>query len=718
MKIEGYQGGNVNLNTVSATVKRVGDAMAYGGDGSGLRAVGQAANQWAAVIQKQQDEEDRQAILQAMDAYNKGRYNIMYNDDNGLMNTVAEGSTGISQSYIDQEKELRDGVMKSVKLHSRRNAVALENLMNKSAQQGFQQVDQHQYRQGEAVKDLRLNNNLLNEIEYVQKNPLSIQDSFDRYALMVGARYSGMKGGPELTEAKVREAQSQIVGAAIGAAMQQGDMATAQQITSVYGHFLTSQQRSSYGAAIQKNVEIKEQMSAAQRLYDQYGDDMAAVRSAIDSMNFSGAEPQAEGTTWVKNSGVSLEGVQDNTRKGLNYIAKTFSDMGGGQLIVTSGTDSTDIHAAGQRSHGGGWKLDVAADWLENEDNRKAYIKALEAKGIRVLDEYSNPSPNSTGGHLDLDFTDYTGGSMDSLQAYKKREGVWEAYTNKVSAAQRMEKLQLYKLGNDFSKEVYQWLQNGNVSYDQALAEALKRAGGDRKALGVYVDAVNDWYKAYGQSGTATGGSRNSRTSSEASLQIKKAQYMLSNGQFNSADEYVGWISNISGVSGKDIWDARQEFSEWYEHKGKYKFDLDADFKNTVLGNLKESERNRLWPGVKLYMYQAISDFMIANKREPSRVEVEAMGQQALTQNKIGTYNSHGIQSVWNFPDLNLSPAELARMNIRDIKNVSTTDNGDFYQVFFTDGRPPQYMFGEQIKKMNEGIVPNTVIDYGLPEGE
>jgi hypothetical protein len=718
MKIEGYQGSNVNLNTVSATVKRVSDAMAYGGDGSGLKAIGQAANQWAAVIQKQQDEEDRQAVLQAMDAYNKGRYNIMYNDDNGLMNTVAEGSNGISQSYIDQEKELRDGVMKGIKLHSRRNAVALENLMNKSAQQGFQQVDQHQYRQGEAVKDLRLNNNLLNEMEYVQKNPLSIQESFDRYALMVGARYSGMKGGPELTEAKIREAQGQLVGAAIGAAMQQGDTVTAQQITAAYGHFLTPQQRSSYGAAIQKNVEIKEQMAAAQRLYDQYGDDMAAVRSAIDGMNFNGVEPQAEGTSWVKNSGVSLAGIQENTKNGLNFVAKTFSDMGGGQLVVTSGTDSTDIHAAGTRSHGGGWKLDVAADWLENEDNRKAYINQLESQGIKVIDEYSNPSPNSTGGHLDLDFTDYTGSSgMDSLQAYKKREGVWEAYANKVSAAQRMEKLQLYKLGNDFSKEVYQWLQNGNVSYDQALAEALKRAGSDRKALGVYVDAVNDWYKAYGQSGTATGGSRNSKTSSEASLRIKKAQYMLSNGQFNSADEYVGWISNIPGVSGKDVWDARQEFSEWYEHKGKYKYDLDADFKNTVLGNLKEKERNRLWPGVKLYMYQAISDFMIANKREPSRVEVEAMGQKALTQEKFGQYDSRGF-NVFSYPDLTFSRAELARMNIREIKNVSTGEGNDFYQVYFTDGRPPQYMFGEQLKKMNEGILPISVVDYGLPEGE
>lgn len=123
---------------------------------------------------------------------------------------------------------------------------------------------------------------------------------------------------------------------------------------------------------------------------------------------------------WFAKDGVSFEGLQAQTRKGLEDIASKFNEMSGAQLIVTSGTDSTNIHQAGKRSHGAGVKLDVAADWLEDVANREQYVSYLESLGVRVNDEYSNPSANSTGGHLDLDFTDYaigTPGFGDFIEA-------------------------------------------------------------------------------------------------------------------------------------------------------------------------------------------------------------------------------------------------------------------------------------------------------------
>lgn len=691
MKIEGYQGGNVNLNTVSATVKRVGDAMAYGGDGSGLRAVGQAANQWAAVIQKQQDEEDRQAVLQAMDAYNKGRYNIMYNDDNGLMNTVAEGSNGISQSYIDQEKELRDGVMKSVKLHSRRNAVALENLMNKSAQQGFQQVDQHQYRQGEAVKDLRLNNNLLNEIEYVQKNPLSIQDSFDRYALMVGARYSGMKGGPELTEAKVREAQSQIVGAAIGAAMQQDNVDLAQQISAAYGHFLTPQQRSSYGKVIKDNLETKEQYNTARSLYDKYGDDMAGAYAAIDGMEFSGVEPQAEGTTWVKNRGVSLEGVQENTRNGLNYIAKTFSDMGGGQLIVTSGTDSTDIHAAGQRSHGGGWKLDVAADWLENEDNRKAYIKALEAKGIRVLDEYTNPSPNSTGGHLDLDFTDYTGGSMDSLQAYKKREDIKKYYNSMVADKKRIERYENDRIFDSVSQQLFEMRESG-TSREDALAWAAAQAGNDYKKLVQYKSAVGAIFGGSGSGGNSRGIGTNGK---------ERLLDMLREGKFQDKGTFLDF-ARANGASDADMDALNKSYGQYLKGEGVFRYNFNNLMSEIIGDKLKGEEKQRAKNGVTAYLKNYIRKYRNEHGgADPDEIDLIQEGQKSLQAKAYGQYvTDYG--TLWDSTArLSLSNAQLARAGIASIELIDGTN--DMYNVTYADGRIGGAVNGEYLQEIAGG---------------
>ena len=51
---------------------------------------------------------------------------------------------------------------------------------------------------------------------------------------------------------------------------------------------------------------------------------------------------------------------------------------------------------------------------LENPEFRAQFIAYAESQGIVVLDEYANPSANSTGGHLDLDFTGYNGKSAFS----------------------------------------------------------------------------------------------------------------------------------------------------------------------------------------------------------------------------------------------------------------------------------------------------------------
>ena len=140
MKITGYQGQVNNGGVANATIKTVSDVMAYGGDGKGQRAISQGLGMIGEAVMKKQEEDDKQNILQAMDEYNKGRFEIMYNQDNGLMNTALDASDGISESYIEQEKKLRASVLGNTKLYNKRNLVALNNLMDNSARQGYESV--------------------------------------------------------------------------------------------------------------------------------------------------------------------------------------------------------------------------------------------------------------------------------------------------------------------------------------------------------------------------------------------------------------------------------------------------------------------------------------------------------------------------------------------------------------------------------------------------
>lgn len=151
------------------------------------------------------------------------------------------------------------------------------------------------------------------------------------------------------------------------------------------------------------------------------------ILSQINHRNFQDlgdyAGANLEGKSWVRNNdGVDLSNAKPHTIAGLNHISDIFQQMTGKQLIVTSGNDG-NIHAGGEFSHGNGWKVDVSGNGLEDPNIRHQFIQQCENLGIKVLDEYENPSPNSTGGHLDLQFSGYRGNVTG-------RRGNGSRYTN------------------------------------------------------------------------------------------------------------------------------------------------------------------------------------------------------------------------------------------------------------------------------------------------
>lgn len=151
------------------------------------------------------------------------------------------------------------------------------------------------------------------------------------------------------------------------------------------------------------------------------------ILSQINHRNFQDLGDYAgvnlEGKSWVRNNdGVDLSNAQPHTIAGLNHISDIFQQMTGKQLIVTSGNDG-NIHAGGEFSHGNGWKVDVSGNGLEDPNIRHQFIQQCENLGIRVFDEYEHPSANSTGGHLDLQFSGYRGNVTG-------RRGNGSRYTN------------------------------------------------------------------------------------------------------------------------------------------------------------------------------------------------------------------------------------------------------------------------------------------------
>lgn len=683
MKIAGYQG-SVNLGAGGgATVKVSSDLNAYGSGGKGLAAIAGAANKWAVAVEAQQEDEDKQSILNAMDIFNKSRYNIMYNDESGLMNTKLEGTAGAGASYTEQINKARQDVLSNTKLHSKKNQLALDHLMYQSAQQGFQTVDQYEQKQKEAVTDLRYDNNIQNSCEFVQKNwnnPQALQDEIIRTQLLTSAIYG--KRGAEFIESKSRANIGQVVASAVGASITNEDYGTMRNIMDKYGSYLTANQRAAFEKVAYDKESNAFERNTAKDLYAKYGDDEEAVRKEVENMDaFSPeggkVETQAEGTTWVRNSGVSLDGVKQQVTIGLSDIAKEFNTLSGAQLIVTSGTDSTDIHAAGEHSHGAGVKLDVAADWLENADNRKKFISYMQSKGIKVLDEYSNPSPNSTGGHLDLDFTDYKGGTVAHKHiSLDGQDRIMKQYRTIKADHDRIETYKKNKLFEGIKNEIFAMFGNG-TSYSDAMTWATNQAGSDPDKYVTYRNAVEAIYGPQGRSGSSgSGGSSNGKLDDDA---IGVLEDMLQEGKFASIDQFLAYAAN-KGASSAQRGKLEKIYKDWYSGTGEFAFDMEGLVQQVAGKNADALYKKK----IQNYGRQWVRIYRAKNHgMNPGEMELLEALRNCVTTKVYGSYVTEK-HSFWfdSTEDIKASDADLIA---RGIASVNKTGD-DWYDVKWLNG--------------------------------
>ena len=103
------------------------------------------------------------------------------------------------------------------------------------------------------------------------------------------------------------------------------------------------------------------------------------------------------GNTYTMYDGVSDSNLTPLTMRKLNLLSNAFKNQWGEPLGVTS----MRRHGDGSSWHDSGQAFDVAGGLLETNPEARAWAVEQAAKyGLVPLDEYANPSPHATGGHL------------------------------------------------------------------------------------------------------------------------------------------------------------------------------------------------------------------------------------------------------------------------------------------------------------------------------
>lgn len=627
-------------------------------DNSGQQAVARESSQTGRIIQAGVEQVREQIIrtdvLQANNEYvkrtNDLRMQLMQKKEKGALDIVGEYEAG--------ERKIRSELMaqspQSVKYG--KGAMLFDYSTQQTDNANRRVLGQYRAQQFEAWQNTTYENNQNQITTTLMQNPndpQALKDAVNKTIFSVEDIFGTY--GEERVELETNKALGRLGTAVIKQAIVNQDYTESKRLVRYFNDVLTPDQRNSFNDTINQKEKLEDNYIMAKQLLEQFGSDEEGARAFIDNMGKSSADGMwsTEGSTWIKKNGVSLEGTQYVTRNGIADLGEYYKKITGEPLLITSGTDSGNLHVQGERSHGGGWKVDVASDWLENPENRAKFIQYAESKGIHVIDEYSNPSAKSTAGHLDLDFTDYKDGD-DSRRiiSFKDRESMFKMYKNMKSDRENRIKAQNDLFYKNVNEKIYTMHQQG-VPYESVIDWIKTTAGANVEAGKKMITAVDYFYGS------------NNRKVSDAEMSILKSR--LAAGTFPDYESLMQTCDELH-LSADQKYIMQEEYSKFKEGKGMYRHELNGYIENSIKG--KETKvKKAMWTGVEILLQSWINEETARRGREPAVYEIIEKGKEFMVKQPLGNVIDKDSWLGWR-TEVSYSPATLAMAGIKEIQQA------------------------------------------------
>lgn len=624
-------------------------------DNSGQQAVARESSQTGRIIQAGVEHVREQIIrtdvLQANNEYvkrtNDLRMQLMQKKEKGALDIVGEYEVG--------ERKIRSELMaqspQSVKYG--KGAMLFDYSTQQTDNANRRVLGQYRAQQFEAWQNTTYENNQNQITTTLMQNPndpQALKDAVNKTIFSVEDIFGTY--GEERVELETNKALGRLGTAVIKQAIVNQDYTESKRLVRYFNDVLTPDQRNSFNYIINQKEQLEDNYIMAKQLLEQFGSDEEGARAFIDNMGKSSADVMwsAEGSTWIKKNGVSLEGTQYVTRNGIADLGEYYKKITGEPLLVTSGTDSGNLHVQGERSHGGGWKVDVASDWLENPENRAKFIQYAESKGIHVIDEYSNPSAKSTAGHLDLDFTDYKDGDNSRrIISFEDRESIFKTYKNMKADSENRIKAQNDLFYKNVNEKIYTMHQQG-VPYESVIEWVKNTAGANVEAGKKMITAADYFYDS------------NDRKASDVEMSILKSR--LAAGTFPDYESLMQTCNELH-LSADQKYIMQEEYSKYKNNKGIYKHDLNNYIKDGIVGKAKKS----MWTGVEMLLQSWITEETERRGREPAPYEIIEKGKEFIVKQPLGSIVDKDSWLGWR-TEVNYAPATLAMAGIKEIQQA------------------------------------------------
>jgi hypothetical protein len=267
----------VQRNTINAQVEApAAQALANIGNMQG-----NTLKNFAGIAAKFAEERQVTDVTAAQTEYAKRVSDMLYNEENGLMNRQLANADGVSLAYQDGERKIREDIQKQFKLTGK--GLSTFNVMcDKDAAGHWGRLNQYEFNEGQKNKKIVTDNALLqisDEAQTLYNDVSMMNDALGKMRATIDANYYNM--GKDYCDAYYRQSAANLVTSSLNVAIRKNDMPGAQVLIDKFGSYVPPSQLRTYAKAVQEYLKQDRMIANAERLYQKYPNNPRAALNAI-----------------------------------------------------------------------------------------------------------------------------------------------------------------------------------------------------------------------------------------------------------------------------------------------------------------------------------------------------------------------------------------------------------------------------------------------------
>ena len=635
-------------------------------------------------------------IMKASNMYNDKmsalRSELMQNKEENAMENMAK--------YEEGRQKILDDIYKNGPRFVRggQGRQKFENSIERDWIGQKNQMRSYMAQEGEKYQDNQLANSLFRYNQNIAdgwNNGMVLKDNIQQGEDAIRKRYQFH--GEEKINSVINQWKGQAYGNAINMSMANDDWTAAGAMLQEYGQYLSPSDRLKMSKAITERKKEDIKIGKFQEYANKWGHNVEGAVADFRAKNSSGVNVQKGMDFW---NGII------GTFRGSNQCANTVSDYitaaGGDQKLISPLADGMQYNAEQNNLAFTDRKLlkdgDIVfwatGNWEASEDpaavnngKHDAYhgtdhVGVYNAKTGKVVQ-----SGEHGVSEIDLDYYKVTGYAhpggrqKTASELYKEEQELRTFMTGKIRQERQQEDINF----TDSMKNIA-GLKASNVSYDDAMKQALNAAGADPTKISNARSAVNAVYHdEFVKRGNGKSMDLGMQYNIENALRI---------GGFKNKKQLSEYLQRPEvHASAEQYTKIMRMYDDAQAGKGIFKIDKTAVLKE-ALGDQKLKGKEKIdaeiaaWAGVLDYVEQQRSE----KHRDPSDnvMELAEAGRKAMTK----AYYGHEKNGKWfGMADkkIDIAPGLLSAAGI-DNRRTYQIDGTNDYVVSFKDGRKPRRM--------------------------